>query len=86
MKIVKALIGGMLGLVIGAVLALVVVAWWLISRSPSPPPGYAVGWDPISLMHVPMFCGSVLFCALAFAFLLGYLFSRIGRPRHPSQV
>jgi hypothetical protein len=86
MKIVKALIGGILGLTVGAVLGFVGIAWWIIARSPSPPPGYAVGWDPISLIHVPMFCATVLFCAVAFAYLFGYLVSRIGRSKRPSQV
>lgn len=86
MRILKVLIGGILGLLIGAVLGLVAIAWCLIARSPSPPPGYAVGWDPVSLMREPMFSGSVLLCALGFASLFGYLFSRIGRGKHPSQV
>lgn len=86
MKIVKAVTGGILGLLIGAVLGLVGIAWWGISRSPSPPPGYAVGWDPISLMHDPTLLFIVLLCGLCFGYLFGYLFSRIGHRKHASHV
>ena len=86
MKMLKALIGGILGLLIGAVLGLVGIAWWGIARSPSPPPGSGVGWDPISLMHDPALLSIVLFCAVASAYLFGRLFSRRGQGRPASHV
>ena len=66
MKVVKVVTGGILGLPVGAVLGFVAAAWWSTLGSPSPPPGQGVGWDPISLLHVPMFWASVMFCALGF--------------------
>jgi ABC-type lipoprotein release transport system permease subunit len=86
MKVVKVVTGGILGLPIGAVLGFVAAAWWSTLGSPSPPSGQAVGWDPISLLHLPMFWASVMFCALASACVFAYLFSRIGHNKRPSQV
>jgi ribose/xylose/arabinose/galactoside ABC-type transport system permease subunit len=86
MKIVKVVIGGIFGLLVGAVLGLVAAAWWSTLESPPPPPGQAVGWDPISLLHAPMLQAIVGFCALAFGYLFGYLFSRIGARKPHAQM
>ncbi|MFZ0704090.1 MAG: hypothetical protein WAM71_00705 [Candidatus Korobacteraceae bacterium] len=86
MKVVKVVTGGILGLSFGAVLGFVAAAWWSTLGSPSPAPDQGVGWDPISLLHLPMFWASVMFCALAFACVFGYLFSRIGHNKRPSHV
>ena len=86
MRALKITLGGAFGLLIGAILGFVAVAWWAMRGSTPHPPGQAVGWDPISLMHQPIFSGTVLFCALAFGYLFASLFSRIGRGKRPSQV
>jgi ABC-type antimicrobial peptide transport system permease subunit len=83
---VKTLIGGVLGLLVGAFLGLAGMAWRSVARSPSPPSGYGVGWDPISLMHQPAFAAPVLFCALVVAYLFARLFSRNGNSKRASQV
>ena len=86
MRTLKILLGGIVGLLVGAVLGFVAVAWWSTRGLPPPPPGQGVGWDPISLLHVPIFWATTLLCALAFGYLFGHLFSRIGSARRHAQM
>ena len=86
MKTLKILVGAIVGLLLGAVLGFVAAAWWSTRGSPSPVLGQGVGWDPISLLQVPVFQVMVVLCALAFGYLFAYLFGRIGRRKQHARV
>jgi hypothetical protein len=75
MSIAKALLGGLVGLILGTVAGCSAVIQIYLHRFPLPPGHRAVGWDIRVFLHSAMFWLIVLVCTLGLAFLA----TRMGR-------
>ena len=80
--IVKAVVGGFFGLVLGVMSGCEVVIRMVSQHLPPAPSGEAVGWDVFIFLRSPLFWSIVLGCTMGFAFLA----TQLGRGAHHSNL
>jgi hypothetical protein len=69
MTIVKAFLGGVMGLILGTLVGCIAVTQIYLHRFPPPPDGGAIGWSVRFFLHSVVFWLIVLACTLGLAVL-----------------